>query len=199
MSRRAANWNLDAEAFDRLLLFLDPDREAAAVKYEDVRRRLVKLFSWRGCSAPEEYADRTMDRVARRILEGADVRVAEPYQYFHGVALNVLREHWRGPERATQSLADRHGEGLAAVEAEVDQEAERQTSERQLTCLESCLETLPPRQRALLIEYHAGMRQIERRRVLAESLGIPLNALRIRAHRIRTAVESCVTRCARDK
>jgi DNA-directed RNA polymerase specialized sigma24 family protein len=199
MSRNAAAWSIDGEAFDRLLLFLDPDRDAAAMKYEDVRRRLVKLFSWRGCTSPDEYADRTMDRVARRILDGAEIEVAEPYQYFHGVALNVLREHWREPERAAQSFDDGHHQLRLSTATEVEREAERLASERNLNCLESCLETVAARQRSLLIEYHAGSGQIERRKALAESLGIPLNALRIRVHRIRASVEACVTHCAANE
>ena len=69
-------------------------------------------------------------------------------------------------------------------------------TERRLGCLEMCLDQLPSRQRELLLDYHGGDRHIERRRALAASLSIPLNALRIRVHRIRTAVEHCVSGCA---
>ena len=40
---------LDAAGLEKLLAFLDPDRDVAAEKYEDIRRRLVKLLQWRGC------------------------------------------------------------------------------------------------------------------------------------------------------
>ena len=37
--------------------------------------------------------------------------------------------------------------------------------------------------------------KIELRQELADSLQIPLNALRIRAHRIRARLEQCITQC----
>ena len=33
------DWFLSQEAFDALLEWLDPDREQAAIKYEDIRKR----------------------------------------------------------------------------------------------------------------------------------------------------------------
>ena len=189
--RRA--WTLDGDAFERLLAFLDTDREQGARKYEDIRRRLVKLFAWRGCTNPDEYADRTIDRVARKLLEGADIHVTEAYQYFHGVAMNVLREQWREAARTPEPLDERAAH--LAVEPEPDRESERAIRDTQLTCLDSCLERLAEAQRELLLDYHGGDRHIERRQALAVSLGIPLNALRIRVHRIRVSVERCVTAC----
>lgn len=189
--RRA--WTLDSDAFERLLAFLDADRERGARRYEDIRRRLVKLFAWRGCGSPDDCADRTIDRVARRLAEGAEIRVSEVYQYFHGVAMNVLREQWRETAGAPGPLDDRAAR--AAVETDPDREAEQAARDMQLTCLESCLERLARPQRDLLLDYHGGDRHIERRRALAASLDIPLNALRIRVHRIRATVERCVTAC----
>ena len=92
-------WALDAAGFEKLLAFLDPDRDAAAIKYEDVRRRLVKLLQWRGCTAADDYADRAIDRVARRLVEGAPIDVRDPYQYFHGVAVNILELEFLEPAR----------------------------------------------------------------------------------------------------
>lgn len=188
---RVDPWTLDQAAFDCLLQFLDPDRDAAAAKYEDVRRRLLKMFVWRGCLAPDEYVDRTIDRVARRLSTGVEVRVADPFQYFHGVAINVLREHWREPLRRIEPLDESVMPRGACPAASA---ADDHGTERLLTCLEQCVSRLPSRARTLLLEYHAGAGQIERRRRQAEALGIPLNALRIRVHRIRASVEACVLR-----
>ena len=60
--------------------------------------------------------------------------------------------------------------------------------------LQSCLERLPDEQRALLLDYHQGdgRERIENRRRIARRLDVPLNALRIRVHRIRTKLEECV-------
>jgi hypothetical protein len=47
------------------------------------------------------------------------------------------------------------------------------------------------------MDYYQAERRakIELRQQLAEKLDIPLNALRIRAHRIRATLEKCVTKC----
>ena len=39
------------EEFEALLAQLDPDRERAGERYETIRRKLVRLFEWRGCAA----------------------------------------------------------------------------------------------------------------------------------------------------
>jgi hypothetical protein len=43
------DWELSQEAFDALLDWLDSDREQAALKYETIRRSLIKIFTGRGC------------------------------------------------------------------------------------------------------------------------------------------------------
>jgi hypothetical protein len=93
------NWTITPEAFEKLLVWLDAeDREAAGLKYEKIRLKLLKLFKWRNCQPEEYYADETIDRVTRRVAEGAPVEVRDPYLYFHGIALNVIREFWRGQQ-----------------------------------------------------------------------------------------------------
>jgi hypothetical protein len=63
-------WSLTAEAFDKLLVSLDPDRERAGEKYEHLRGGLVCLFEWRGAPFPEDHADEVINRVARKLGEG---------------------------------------------------------------------------------------------------------------------------------
>jgi RNA polymerase sigma factor (sigma-70 family) len=64
-------------------------------------------------------------------------------------------------------------------------------------CFDKCLAELPPESRHLIVEYYQGEKKTkkETRRALAKQLGIPLNALRIRAHRIRKALEQCIQTC----
>ncbi|HEU0185519.1 MAG TPA: hypothetical protein VFS27_09405 [Blastocatellia bacterium] len=73
-------------------------------------------------------------------------------------------------------------------------ETERREKDRLLEYLNSCLQKLPPESIALITNYHQGeeVTNKTRRKELAQSLGIPLSALRIRAHRIRSAIEECV-------
>ena len=63
------NWSLSQEAFDALLDWLDPDREQAGMKYEQIRSRLIKIFTGRGCVDAEELADETINRVTRKLKE----------------------------------------------------------------------------------------------------------------------------------
>jgi len=69
--------------------------------------------------------------------------------------------------------------------------------EQRLDCLERCLDQLSPNDREVIRTYYTGDTgiKIQNRRQLAESLGIPINALRIRALRIREKLEDCVETC----
>jgi DNA-directed RNA polymerase specialized sigma24 family protein len=69
--------------------------------------------------------------------------------------------------------------------------------EREYECLERCMERLPQDSRELVLEYYRDEKRakIDRRKELAERLGIAPNALRIRAHRIRVALQRCVLDC----
>ena len=67
-------WGLTAKTLAKLLGRLDADREQAGEKYEDLRRTLVRFFGWRGAPFPEEHADETFNRVARRLDEGVEIR-----------------------------------------------------------------------------------------------------------------------------
>jgi RNA polymerase sigma factor (sigma-70 family) len=187
------------EAFDRMLAELHQDIELAGEQYEKIRRKLLKLFEWRGCHHAEECVDETFNRVARKISEGTLIRADDPYPYFHGVALNVLREYWRNAERMAKTVEEiAQIQGLPPdPEDLLLRETEQKEKERLLECLNRCLQKLSPESLYLITRYHQGegAPNKERRKELAQSLGIPLNALRIRAHRIRTAIEECVEKC----
>lgn len=186
------DWTVTQAAFDRLLQELDPDRERAGEIYEQIRQKLTKFFQWRGCATPEDYADRTIDRVARKIGEGAGLQTQNPYLYFHGVAINVLREHWKEVQKAEVKPLD----DIQPPQAP-NREPENEEKERKFECLDGCVKRLPANQLVLITEYHQGDggAKIARRNQLAEQLGIPLNALRIRAYRIRGELETCVSEC----
>jgi DNA-directed RNA polymerase specialized sigma24 family protein len=185
---------LTPQAFDKLLAWLDADRERAGQRYEEIRNRLIKFFEWQGCAYLEEQADETIDRVARKIDEGVEVLATNPYIYFAGVARNVLREYWRHPERGAEDL-----EIVPRADDDGDKDAqlEKLKLEQRLECLEHCLQSLPSDQRELITEYYREEAQakIRTRKKLAERLGIPLNALRIRSCRIRVNLEKCITEC----
>jgi DNA-directed RNA polymerase specialized sigma24 family protein len=160
------------EAFDGLLEWLDRDRERAGAKYEEIRRRLVKIFACRGCHEAEELADETINRVTLKAREVAPQYVGDPSLYFYAVANRVRLEYLRRRPAAAPDPPPRPTE-------------ER---EREHACLEECFARLAPEQREMIVEYYRedrGAAKVERRRRLAERLGVALNALRIRAHRVR--------------
>jgi DNA-directed RNA polymerase specialized sigma24 family protein len=178
---------LSREAFESLLARLDPDPDRAGERYETLRLRLVKFFHWRQAPFPEDLADETIDRVSQRLRDDPSVEPQSWPAYVHAFARNVLREHWK--EQA------RHPPGPLAVASEPPLEAE--SRERQLECLDRCLAALPEESRLVILRYYRlqGGAQIDVRRQLAQEHGIPLNALRLRVHRIRGRLEACVRGC----
>jgi DNA-directed RNA polymerase specialized sigma24 family protein len=174
--------DMTPEEFDRLLLWLNPDRDKAGEKYEWIRKRLIKMFVCRGCTIPEELADRTINRVARKLPEVQSTYIGDPAHYFLGVARNIFLE-WIKEDRPPII-------GIPTPPPETE------TDPRHV-CLERCLEQLPREEHDLVLSYYEGEGQdkIEHRRMLADRFGLGINALRIRVCRIRAALQNCVERC----
>ena len=183
-------WQLTAESLDALLDALGPDRNAAAEAFERIRSRLVHLFRWRGCGEPEELVDETLNRVARKLQEGLEIRSEDPFRYVIGVAHKVFHEVLRRETRRREALR----------EAQYEPEPDPMTDEdrTRLRCLDDCLGNLGEEGEWLLRFYEGekGVR-IRNRKRLAAKLGITTNALRIRAHRLRAQLETCVLDCVR--
>jgi DNA-directed RNA polymerase specialized sigma24 family protein len=178
---------LTKEGFEALLGQLDPDDlDRAARLYEAIRRRLIRLFEWRGCEDPEDLADETINRVSRRLAEGVKLHASDPYGYFCGVAHHVYKEVLRQSSRQRRAL-----ESGGWPPPEPVPEADN----LHLECLRWCLRGLSEKERDLVLRYHQGENNIRNRQTLARELGIQLNALRIRIHRIRRKLEDCVFRC----
>jgi DNA-directed RNA polymerase specialized sigma24 family protein len=185
MPNTGTAWELTGEAFAKLLAGLAPNPEQAGEKYEELRLRLIKLFDWRGAQFPEDCADETLNRVARKLAQGETIQ--DIPTYCQGVARLVLLEKFKHPERQRADLEEIAP--LAAPEPE-------ETDERQ-ACFEHCLRELPLESRQLIMQYYQDEKRakINNRAHLAERLGIPLNALRSRAQRIRDRLEQCLERC----
>ena len=166
--------------FDRLLAWLDNDRERAGEEYEKVRRRLTTIFAARGCRIPEELADETIDRVSRRVADIQDSYEGNKALYFLGVANNVHHEYLKRPPLTTPAIT------IAASEQELTYD-----------CLEQCIDKLTERSQHLIRQYYAEDKsaKIGLRKVLAQQLGITQNALRARALRIREGLQFCIERC----
>jgi DNA-directed RNA polymerase specialized sigma24 family protein len=186
---RKRQWVLTPQAFEKLLASLDASRDRAGEKYEQLRSRLVKFFEWRGCPSPDDQADEALNRVTRKLEEGEQVH--DLYRYTAGIARRLVLEMFKQQEKAHVAL--RHLSALQEVTADVH-------ADRRDDCLERSLRRLPRESRMLILEYYQVdcCARIEHRKALAEQLGIPVNALRIRVHRLRTRLEKQVGECMRQ-
>jgi hypothetical protein len=90
---RQVRWQLTQEAFDRLLTSFDVDRECAGEQYVKIRNKLISYFECRDCPFPEDHADETMNRVARKLESGEEIR--DPASYVYGVARLLLGDFQR--------------------------------------------------------------------------------------------------------
>jgi hypothetical protein len=70
-----------------------------------------------------------------------------------------------------------------------------------MACLEDCLRALSVDAREMVLEYYRDEKRerIDRRKALAERLGLRREALANRAQRLRDKLEQCVSGCLRKK
>lgn len=182
--------SVNREAFDQMLAWLDSDRERAGEKYEEIRCGLIKIFVCQGCSDPEGLADETIDRVIHKVPEIAPSYAGNPALYFSGVARYILLEY-----------KNRIAQLRLLPAAPPKQIGEDEDIEREYECLDRCIERLTPANRELILEYYREEKRamIENRKRLAERMGVTLNALRVRADRVRNSLEKCVANCLKQK
>lgn len=170
---------LTQDDFEKLLRWLDPDRDKAGEKLMRIQARLISIFSSRGCIDPEFLSDKTTNIVAGKTDWLLENYVGEPALYFYGVARNVYREHIkqlrRIPPPPPPSPDPPYIDEVAGY-------------------LDQCLEKLSPRDRDMALRYHEGEKgqRIINRRKLAAELKISRNALRIRVCHIHARLRKCI-------
>ncbi len=188
---------LSPRVFDALLIWLDQGMDSSGKSYLEMRRRLVFYFDRKNCSTPDELADETLNRVARRLEEEGTIESETPAKYCYIVARFVFMEYLRESHRAGIALDEvrRRGSGNYFVVPEQYDE-----HQKRLACLGRCTSKLEPLSRELLRQYYVGTGRLKiaNRRSLAESLGITMNALAIRACRLRDKLEACVRQCLNE-
>ena len=186
--------DLTPDAFGKLLLSFDSDWNRAGEKYEQVRKGLVYFFQCRGAAFPEDHADETLNRVARKLAHGEDIR--DPYTFVYGVARMILLEVFKQREKERLALVNAFDSQKSVAEP-----LEIEDDEGKMECLKYCLDKLPPETRSFITRYYQGLKRskIENRKLLADQLQIPLNALRLRARRVREKLETCMDRCRRKQ
>jgi DNA-directed RNA polymerase specialized sigma24 family protein len=175
-------WDLSEDAFSRLLARLNADPAQAGEAYEKLRARLIYFFERKGCRIPAELGDETINRVARKIEEGHEIR--DLYKFSSGVARLVLLEHWDDPKREWDELDER----LSSPRLD-----DREFDKHQLECMKKCLQNLAPEERDLIVRNCTTNKngKVE----MARALGLTINALRLRVFRIRTRLHECYEKC----
>ncbi|MBC7927202.1 MAG: hypothetical protein H7039_16255 [Bryobacteraceae bacterium] len=184
-AKRQTEWELDPAAWERLLEALHSDPAQRPDAYEQLRRKLVRFFDARRVVNPEELSDEVFDVLSRKLAEGKPGERISSFAF--GIARMVALQAWK-EQRRIEELT----EGTAVSEpADVDVDDVRE-------CLDRCLRNLPNESRELVLEYYAEdlSAKFGSRSNLATRLGLSLNALRIRAMRIRDKLEDCVRKCA---
>jgi DNA-directed RNA polymerase specialized sigma24 family protein len=184
---------LTADSFSMLLSALDTDESRAAEKYEMLRHKLVSLLTWKGCtdSHADELADQTLDRVAAKIAEGEKVENVAAY------AGSVARFIWLEHNRKRRE--DAVGDDLPEVAVEPDIDILKESDSR-MECLRDCMaSTIPnPTDRSIIIGYYdteSNEKNKNARKRLADSLGISIGALKVKACRLRDKLERCINNC----
>jgi DNA-directed RNA polymerase specialized sigma24 family protein len=193
-TEKKKDWALTEDSLNKLLSWLETDAEKAGEKYETIRHKLIIFFTRERCMCPEDQADETLDRVARKLTEKEALENAKPEAYIRGVAHNVLKEDYRRPERALSPLAPvtedvRKKEGI-------DEESARK--EALAFCCDNCLKKLPVKERDILLKYYEGERGLEKitfRKELAKKLSVSPGALIVRVLRYRKKFRECVDEC----
>jgi DNA-directed RNA polymerase specialized sigma24 family protein len=189
------DWELTQDAFHRLLNWFDEGTDSGGQRYLEMRCRLTRYFDRKHCLSPDELADETLNRVARRLVEEGSINDTTPARYCYTLAKYVFLERLREEGREQMGL----GELVAHTRLGDDPavRAEQERKEMRLECLERCTEKLDSDLRELIFQYYSGEQRvkIENRKALAARLGISMNALSIRACRIREKLESCLRDC----
>src|SRR6187549_1697403 len=128
------DWQPDEAAFGRLLAWLDEGTDSRGERYLEMRERLVDYFGRRNCHSPEDLADDTLNRVARRLEETGSIDDVVPARYCYIVAKFVFLESLRRPGRT--ELVAQSAEAVVAQVAD-----DRAENERTFACLERCLQS----------------------------------------------------------
>jgi RNA polymerase sigma factor (sigma-70 family) len=180
------NSSITQESFQMLLGWLDPNVESAGEKYEKIRVRLIRIFVGRGCYDAELLADRTIDRVIAKVPQISSSYEGEPAAYFYGVAHKIHLEWLRHQKRERETPF-----------IELGTETDGEDEGVEYACLESCLDELSADSREMILEYYRDEKRakIERRKRMAQKLGISIGALQIKASRVRARLSGCVSNC----
>lgn len=172
------------EGFDKLLRWLDADRDKAGDKYAKIQSRLIKIFSSRGCWDAEDLADKTINVIIVKIDWLLENYSGDPAVYFYAVAKKIYLESLKKRPPPDPPPIDPDPPELEARCAQLDE----------------CLQELPTVDRNLVLAYQEGVKQerIRNRQRIADQLKISRNALRIKVCHIHARLRECIERLQRQ-
>lgn len=180
--------------FETFLQQLDPDRERAGAKYEDLRRRLIKFFEWNSCFPAEDLVDETFDRVAQKLEE---VQVLDVVGFAWGFAKHIRQEAHKRSERIVQIADLPKGAQFSAAGRNPEEATQESIEDEWRTrCLRICLRRFSPADREVFLKYYdVKGEHTTYRQGLAADLGTSIGTLRVRINRLREKLERCVREC----
>lgn len=191
------------EKFDRLLFWLDEDKDAAARKYHSIHRRLVQIFLARDVYPAEEFADKAMDIGVQKIEHLIEEYEGNKALFFYGVANNLVYEFLRAQkeESLSDNLVSDHASLQFHPEPESLGEENAENQNIYYIYLKQCLKAQPTGSRNLLVKYFQYKKQKKSiyHKKIAKKLGISVNLLRTKVYRIKKSVEECVKNRFLDK
>lgn len=169
-----------------LLSRLGEQGKSSGAAYERLRRSLILMLRRHVPVEAEDLADVALERLARRIHEGAPID--NPQLYALGIARKLVME-----AQASAQKAQRIVEDPTLFPREVGRHEEDAEGSPMLAAVSACLAALDESGRQLLLSYYGadGSLRIRTRQDIAQKLGISVNALRNRALRLRQALEEC--------
>ncbi|MEW6126791.1 MAG: hypothetical protein AB1757_07110 [Acidobacteriota bacterium] len=154
-----------------------------------IRQKLIRFFAAERCPDVENAVDETLFRLVKAIAKGTVINV-KPETYVYAIAFRVAKEKKRESRNRQETPFDETTPDPPIPD-------DPQTEARQL-CLEHCLQNLSQFERALIIQYYAGMKpgdDLRNRKIMADSLRMPVKKLTKTAMRIRRKLESCIAGC----
>jgi RNA polymerase sigma factor (sigma-70 family) len=131
-----------------------------------------------------------INRVTAKMQELTEKYTGDPALYFHGVAKKLILED-RRHKKLYVPLPD-------IVSPDSDPLSEQADDfERRSECLKRCMQELSPDSREIIMAYYMKDKQakIDARKELAQRIGVSVNTLRVRMHRIRATLEQCMKHC----
>lgn len=160
--------------------------------------RLIFFFRRRGIrNTAEDLAHEVYLRVLKKLDQGTDIEHLEAFAY--AVARNVAAEELRNQSRLEAFSYLSHEETVKVNRMQDERSnpapalEQKEEKEELRRLMEACIQELPPEDIKLLVRY-VSFSSTDMREELAAELGLSVNALRVKVHRIRERLQQSLRR-----